>query len=315
MYELQGAWDRALAARAAAAEAFAEQGQELEAATEQLAAASHLQSAANLTSTLDLIAGAGPAVERTGSIQLRVHALSLEGQIRAKLGDTHRGVALAREGLALALAENLTEPAAEAYYRLASALQAAADYSQALDAYAAASDFCDQQGIAGMGEVCFACLAPVMVKTGEWDRAVEVCRAILDVGDAPATARMVAAAELGIVYVLRGETRRTRRLLSDSLGFSRRNELFGLGSRPPTGSLAPTPWEVASTMRCNVHATSSVASPTGRSVTIRCRRFAGPRPCSRARASRLTSPARRSCSPRPRQRSAPPRRWPGSGTP
>src|SRR4029453_5903608 len=41
--------------------------------------------------------------------------------------------------------------------------------------------------------------------------------------------RMVAAAELGIVQVLRGETRRTRRLLADSLGFSRRNELFGLG--------------------------------------------------------------------------------------
>jgi DNA-binding CsgD family transcriptional regulator len=80
-----------------------------------------------------------------------------------------------------------------------------------------------------MGEVCFACLAPVMVKTGEWDRAVEVCRAILDADDAPASARMVAAAELGMVSVLRGETKRTRRLLSDSLGFSRRNELFGLG--------------------------------------------------------------------------------------
>jgi DNA-binding NarL/FixJ family response regulator len=228
IYELQGAWDRALAAHAAAAEAFAEQGQELEAATERLAAASHLQSAANLTSALDLITGAGPAVERTGSVQLRVRALSLEGQIRAKLGDTQRGVALAHEGLALALAENLSEAAAEAYYRLASALEHTADYPQALDAYAAASDFCEQQGIAGMGEVCFACLAPVMVRTGEWDRAIEVCRAILDADDAPATARMVAAAELGIVHVLRGETKRTRRLLSDSLGFSRRNELFGL---------------------------------------------------------------------------------------
>ena len=228
VYELQGAWDRALAARVAAAEAFAERGQELEAATEQLAAASHLQAAANLTGALDLIAGAGPAVERTGSIELRVRALSLEGQIRAKLGDAHRGVELAREGLALALAENLSEPAADAYYRLASALEHAADYPEALDAYAAASDFCQQQGIAGMGEVCFSCLAPVMVKTGEWDRAVEVCRAILDARDAPATARMVAAAELGIVHVLRGETKRTRRLLSDSLGFSRRSELFGL---------------------------------------------------------------------------------------
>ena len=228
IYELQGAWDRALAARAAAAEAFAERGLDLEATTERLAAASHLQSAASLTTALQLVDDVGSAVERTGSIQLRARALSLEGQIRAKLGDAERGVALAREGLALALAENLTESAADAYYRLASALEHTSGYPQALDAYAAASDFCDQQGIAGMGEVCFACLAPVMVKTGEWDRAVEVCRAILDLGDAPATARMVAAAELGIVSVLRGETRRTRRLLADSYGFARRNELFGL---------------------------------------------------------------------------------------
>jgi hypothetical protein len=101
-------------------------------------------------------------------------------------------------------------------------------HPEALDAYAAATDFCQQQGIEGMAEICFACLAPVMVKTGEWDRAVELCRAILDGGDAPALARMVAAAELGIVSVLRGETRRTRRLLSDSFAFARRNELFGL---------------------------------------------------------------------------------------
>jgi DNA-binding CsgD family transcriptional regulator len=228
IYELQGAWDRALAARAAAAEAFAEQGMDVEAATERLAAASHLQAAANLTTALDLIAGARPAVERTGSMELRARALSLEGQIRAKLGDAERGVELARQGLALALVENLTELAADGYYRLASALEHTSHYPEALDAYAAGTDFCQQQGISGMGEVCFSCLALVMVKTGEWDRAVEVCQAILEDGDAPAAARMVAATELGIVYVLRGETKRTRRLLSDGLAFGRRNQRFGL---------------------------------------------------------------------------------------
>jgi tetratricopeptide (TPR) repeat protein len=182
IYELQGAWDRALAARSAAADAFTERGMDFESATERLAAASHLQSAAKLTAALDLIASAASAVERTGSTELRVRALSLEGQIRTKLGDTERGVELAREGLALALAENLIEPAGEAYSRLASALEHASGYPEAIDAYSAAADFCHQQGLAGMAAVCFACLAPAMVKTGEWDRAVEVCRAILDVG-------------------------------------------------------------------------------------------------------------------------------------
>jgi DNA-binding CsgD family transcriptional regulator len=228
IYELQGAWDRALDARTAAADAFTERGMDFESATERLAAASHLQSAAKLTAALDLIAGAASAVERSGSTELRARALSLEGQIRTKLGDTERGVKLAREGLALALAENLTEPAGEAYFRLASALEHSSGYPEAIDAYSAATEFCHQQGLSGMAEVCFACLAPAMVKTGEWDRAVEVCRAILEAGDAPAAAEAVAAAELGLVYVLRGLTRRSRRLLSDGMRFARRNEVFGL---------------------------------------------------------------------------------------
>jgi predicted ATPase len=168
IYELQGAWDRALAARTAAADAFAKRGMDFESATERLAAASHLQSAAKLTAALDLIASAAPAMERTGSIELRARALSLEGQIRTKLGDSERGVELAREGLALALAENLIEPAGEAYSRLASALEHSSGYPEAIDAYSAATDFCQQQGLSGMAEVCFSCLAPAMVKTGEW---------------------------------------------------------------------------------------------------------------------------------------------------
>jgi tetratricopeptide (TPR) repeat protein len=228
VYELQGAWDRALAARAAAAEAFARLGLEVEASTERLAAASHLRSAAKLTSALELVGVARPGVERAGSMELRARALALGGQIRVKLGDAEGGMALAREGLAVALAENLTEAAADAYYRLASALEHAAGYPEALDAYAAASDFCRREGIPGTAQICFACLAPVMVKTGEWDRAVEVCRSIVDAGDNPATARMVAAAQLGMVHVLRGQGTRSRRLLADSLGFGSRNELFGL---------------------------------------------------------------------------------------
>ena len=76
VYELQGAWDRALAARAAAAEAFAEQGLDVEAATEHLAAASHLQSAANLSTALELVTAASSAMERDG---LHVLADQIQG--------------------------------------------------------------------------------------------------------------------------------------------------------------------------------------------------------------------------------------------
>ena len=85
------------AARTAAADAFAALGMDFESATERLVAASHLQSAAKLTAALDLIASAATVVERTRSTELRARTLSLEGQIRTKLGDTERGVELARE--------------------------------------------------------------------------------------------------------------------------------------------------------------------------------------------------------------------------
>jgi hypothetical protein len=47
--------------------------------------------------------------------------------------------------------------AADAYYRLASALEHSSGYPEAIDAYSAASDFCHRQGISGLAEVCFAC--------------------------------------------------------------------------------------------------------------------------------------------------------------
>ena len=227
--------ERALAARAAAAEAFAEQGQELEAATEQLAAASHLQSAASLTSALDLVVGAGSAVERTGSVPLRVRALSLEGQIRTKLGDTHRGVELAREGLALALVENLTDPAAEAYYRLASALEHAADYPQRSTPTRPPATSASSRASRAWGGVL------LLPGAGDGqDRRVgsrrRVCRAILDARDAPAPARMVAAAELGVA--------RSTELLSQTAGTLATTEaVAGLGHA--LGELALTDGDAA----------------------------------------------------------------------
>ena len=146
VYELQGAWDRALAARVAAAEAFAERGQEFEAATERLAAASHLQAGASLTTALELVAGS--AVERTGSIELRARALSLGAQSWPSSATPSAAWSLPARVLPSRLWRTSASRAADAHYRLASALQVTSRYPEALDAYTAATDFCQQQGIA-----------------------------------------------------------------------------------------------------------------------------------------------------------------------
>src|SRR5262249_4403552 len=72
--ELQGQWERALAARETAAEAFAACGLPAEAATERLAVAAHLRSAARLRSALDVLAIAAEeaASAERGDLQARI---------------------------------------------------------------------------------------------------------------------------------------------------------------------------------------------------------------------------------------------------
>jgi DNA-binding NarL/FixJ family response regulator len=228
VYELAGAWERAVAARTRSAGAFAACGLVGEAVTERLTVAAHLQAAGSLSAALDLVIASSREVEVTARADLRARALALEGQVRAKLGEGETGVALVRSALALALAENATAAAADAYFRLGSALEHSAAYPAAIDAYTTAHDYCGQEGLEGPGDVCFACLTPIMVHTGEWQRATVICRKVLEAEAAPPLARMVAAGELGHVYALRGEPGRARHLLGEALAFARQNAVFGL---------------------------------------------------------------------------------------
>jgi DNA-binding NarL/FixJ family response regulator len=226
LYELQGSWERALAARASAAEEFARAGLPGEAASERLAAASHLRSAGDLTAALHLITVAASEVERAGRPDLRALSVALEGSVRAKLGQGRAGVELCREGLSLALADDLPEVAARAYFLLADALESAPDYPAALDAYTAAFQFCQAKDLRDAAQVCFACLSPVLMQIGQWDRAVAVCRQVLNEAQAPPVARHAVMVELGMIHALRGETKPARRLLASALAFGRASELF-----------------------------------------------------------------------------------------
>src|SRR5262249_35160115 len=107
-------------------------------------------------------------------------------------------------------------------------LEHSAAYSDAIDAYTSAYDYCRSQGLEGPADVCFACLVPIMVHTGDWRRAAKVCREVREQVAAPPLARMVATGELGHVYALRGEPGRARRLLAEALAVARQNAIFGL---------------------------------------------------------------------------------------
>jgi ATP/maltotriose-dependent transcriptional regulator MalT len=228
IYELSGARERAVTARTRSADTFADCGLAEKAVAERLTVAAHLQAAGRLTAALELVRGCSEQLGGIDNPELRARALALEGQVRTKLGEGQAGVALVRSALGLALGANASSAAADAYFRLASALEHAAAYPAAIDAYVTAHNYCQTQGLEGPGDVCRACLTPIMVHTGDWRRAADVCRDVLAEASAPPLARMVAGGELGHVHVLRGESRRGRRLLAEALTYARQTALFGL---------------------------------------------------------------------------------------
>ena len=222
LYELQCRWEEAFAMRVAAAESYVRAGFPGEAASERLAAAANLQSAGSLSVALELVQRARGEAESSGRRDLEGRSLALEGLVRARLGEAAIGIDLARSALSLALGENLVGPAGEIYDRLALILENAADYRGALGIWDEAVTFCESSGLADREKICLSCIAFTMRKTGGWDRAIEICRGLLDSPDSPRSARCAALGIPGLIWTLRGQVRRTRTALLESAALAHR---------------------------------------------------------------------------------------------
>jgi DNA-binding CsgD family transcriptional regulator len=226
--ELQGHWERTLAARASSAQGFSECGLPAEAAAERLAAAAHLRSAGHFNSALDLLRQAAVEANQAGRWDLKARILGLEGNVRARMGQTAAGLDLVREGLGLALEHNLAGPASEIYQRLADSLEHGGDYPGARNTYLTAFDFCQANALPSTAQLCIACLAFVLYQTGEWEKAMTLCRNVLASEDSTLHARAVAGGMLGTLFALRGQPARARPLLLDGLALARRIELAAM---------------------------------------------------------------------------------------
>jgi DNA-binding CsgD family transcriptional regulator len=228
VYELEGATSRAIDAHRAAAENFAASIRPAEAASERIAAAEHLDVVANYTAILELATAAAREADLAERIDLKALALGLEGLARARVDNLDKGLELIRSALSLALDNNLTSPAATTYYHLAVTLDYASDYSAARDAYLTAIDYCQTHGESAVEKICLACFAVVLRQSGEWERAIEVCRGVLEAADSPPPVRAIAASVLGCIQQLRGVKKSTRRLLREAFSFARQHEVVAL---------------------------------------------------------------------------------------
>jgi DNA-binding CsgD family transcriptional regulator len=213
VHAIQGAWERSLASRRAAAEAFTSHGLPAEAAVERLMAAEQLEGAGQRRAALELVVRAEEDCGRSGRNDLTALALGFEGYLRAQLGDRKRGLETLRRGLALALEHNLSAAAAEVHYRLAYALVEAGDYRTAHRAFQTGIEYCRTNRAPEAEQLCLACYAGVLVELGEWHEAEEVCRGLESSDDVQPGIRPAVECVHGILLGLRGRPRRARRTL------------------------------------------------------------------------------------------------------
>jgi DNA-binding NarL/FixJ family response regulator len=231
VHDLRGERDLALAARGAAAEAYAAAGMPGEAAVERLAMANHHRGAARHSEAVELAEAAGrdaAAAERT---DLRARAIGLTGVSLAKGGDFDRGLATVREGLALALEHDLTPVAAELYQRLSVVLYDAADYRRAQQTLDSALDLCRTDEDAGTELACVTCMVYVLRECGDWPEALALGQELIDTD----TAVWVAEGIVGGIYAAQGKLSSARRMLSSSLAAASQVDHYNMTVDTTTG--------------------------------------------------------------------------------
>ena len=227
-HELLGQWDAALAAREAAAVAFAAAGHPAEAAVERLAAAAHLRSAASFPAALDTLAAARPDAEASGRADLLLRIDGLRGNVLSRMGRTREGLATVRSSLDAALAQALAGPAAELYQRLADSLEHAGEYGAATVTYTAGYEFCQEHGEQTAGQLCRACVTGVLFVAGHWDRALEVCADAAGAEGAVPHARAVGTGIGGLIHAFRGSAATAHRELLAATSIATRIELTAM---------------------------------------------------------------------------------------
>lgn len=216
VYDLGGEREQAFAARRLAAEAFAAADCPAEAALERLAMADHHRRGGRYSEAIELAKLAGEEARAAARVDLDARILGLLGVVEAKGGDFDKGLGSVRTGLALALEHDLTPVAAEIYQRLSLVLYDGADYRQAEEALDTALDLCRTDGDAGTEVACVTCLVYVLRERGDWSRAAELGRELIESD----TAVWVAEGLIGAIHAFEGKYAAARRMLTASRAVS-----------------------------------------------------------------------------------------------
>ncbi|MGL6280517.1 MAG: ATP-binding protein, partial [Gaiella sp.] len=224
VYAIQGDGPRAVAARTEAAETFEATGLDADAATEWLIAADEVD---DYQTVERILIRAIDAARRAGRTDLESRCLSFHGIVAGRAGRRDEGLSLVRAALTLALADDHVQEAVQAYWALGVSANDWGDYASAESALDEALAFCRANELGEQEHFCTSCLIVVLGSAGEWARAEELGRDLLDQPTLAAHSRAHAVLVLGLIDAARGMTKRARQLLDQAYGIARELRMDG----------------------------------------------------------------------------------------
>jgi DNA-binding NarL/FixJ family response regulator len=221
LHEMSSDWARALDARQDAMAGFAAGGDPAEAAIEGVNTAIRLRMSAQHAAALDVLARASADAAAAGREDLKVRIAALRGNLEARLGRVAEGIATIREARDAALALNQPALVGEIYQRLADAIERSSDYRSSAAVNREGVAFCEEHTLPGGILACLACMGWVLVRSGDWEQALQAARRMLESPACAPLARSAALGFIGLVHVLRGELRKGEPMLVESLTIAR----------------------------------------------------------------------------------------------
>jgi DNA-binding CsgD family transcriptional regulator len=225
---LQGHWEPSLEVREKSAVAFEKAGLPEEAALEWLAAAIRNTGMYNLSTALSLTEKAEKLAQKSQQPDIMARTLALKGNILAMMGKFEAGLEAGHSGLDLALQNNATEAASEAYRRLGSTLEYASEYESSKDTYYTAYNYCQTRGANTQAQLCLSCMSWVLFRTGDWKQCLDICRDVIKDRSSTPQTRGLAKCVRALIQVHRGEYRNARKNLQDALNQGYRYEAVAL---------------------------------------------------------------------------------------
>jgi DNA-binding CsgD family transcriptional regulator len=213
LYELEGAYRRGGDARLQAADAFESVGLHDEEAAELLQAAEDFWSDDPET-TDRLLARALEAARRANRTDLESRCLSSRGFLVCRAGQREEGLMLLQDALSLALAGNHVDAAVTAYWAIGATANDWADYATAQSVFEDAILYCQANEKPEDEHFCLGCLVVVLENSGDWTRAEDLARELLERPTLGGPSKVHAELALGLIDAARGTTKRARRRLS-----------------------------------------------------------------------------------------------------